>query len=88
MSFSISPISSISFDTTADSSPAPKAPAVKPTANEQIQQMASAGQSAALIASALGMPVSQVDSVLGISSSSTDQASALVALSGRLSARA
>jgi hypothetical protein len=70
------------------SSSTTKEPAVKPTASQQIQALASGGQSAAAIASSLGLPISQVDSTLGITSSSTNQASALLALSGRLSVKA
>jgi hypothetical protein len=86
MSLSISAVnlSNPLYDPSSDVS-AGKTAQVKPTATQQIQLLASSGQSASLIASSLGIPVAQVDSVLGISSSSTTEASALVALSGRLS---
>jgi hypothetical protein len=86
MSFSISAVApgSATLDS-LDSIPAAKVPVIKPTATEQILALASDGQAAAVIASSLGVPISQVDSALGITSSATSEASALLALSGRLS---
>jgi hypothetical protein len=90
MSLSISAVSPGTSYDPQDATPATKAPAIKQTSTQQIHTLASSGQSAAVIASSLGLPISQVDSALGIttSSSSTSQASALVALSGRLSVQA
>jgi len=68
-----------------DSSLTTKEPLVKPTASQQILTLSSGGQSASLISSTLGIPIAQVDSTLGITSSSTNQDSALSALSARLS---
>jgi hypothetical protein len=93
MSFSISGITpgSASLNSLDPSSPA-NVPVIKATATQQIQDLASAGQSASVIASSLGVPVSQVDAALGITSTnttnSTSEATALVALSGRLSIQA
>jgi len=86
MSFSISPV--VSDIATADSqslSSTAQAPVIKPTATEQILAMHSSGQSAAVIASSLGVTVAEVDTTLGITSSADTQASALSALAGRLS---
>ncbi len=89
MSFSISGVnlSNTPLGPSSDPLPAAKAAAIKPTATQQIQQLASAGESASLIASSLGVPIAQVDSTLGVTSSSTTQSSALLALSTRLSVR-
>jgi hypothetical protein len=86
MSFTISVVSpdSTTFDSSNFSLPA-QAPVTKPTTNEQILTLASGGQSAAVIAYSLGVPITQVDTALGITSSSTSQVSALLALAGRLS---
>ena len=89
LSISAATLTNASYDPTEDApTPTAKASTIKPTANQQIHELASSGQSADQIASSLGVPVSQVDSALGITSSSTSQASALVALSGRLSVQA
>ena len=88
LSISVASLSKASYDSTPDPTSSAKTAGVKPTATQQIHQLASSGESASLIASSLGVPVSQVDSALGITSSSTSQASALVALSGRLSVQA
>ena len=78
---------SISGFTPLDSSSTANVPA--PTATQQIHDLASAGESASVIAVSLGVPVSQVDTDLGITTSnSTTETSALVALSGRLSVQA
>ena len=90
MSFSVSGVTpgSASFNSPDPSSPA-NVPVIKPTATQQIQDLASAGQPASVIASSLGVPVSQVDAALGITTTnSTSEASALAALSGRLSIQA
>ncbi|RXH54983.1 hypothetical protein [Granulicella sibirica] len=86
LSISAANLSNASYDPAEDA--ARKAPAIKPTTTQEIHTLASSGQPAALIASSLGVPVSQVDADLGITTSSTSQASALVALSGRLSVQA
>ncbi|MGD0648657.1 MAG: hypothetical protein ABR971_11750 [Acidobacteriaceae bacterium] len=86
MSFTISAVApdSSTFDS-PDSSLTAKAPVSEPTATEQIHALALGGQSLDIIASSLGVPISQVDSALDITPSSTSEASALSALSGRLS---
>ena len=86
LSISAATLSNASYDPTGDATK--KASAVKPTTTQEIHNLASSGQSASLIATSLGVPVSQVDSALGITTSSTSEASALVALSGRLSVQA
>ena len=91
MSFSVSGVGSGSVYDAVGAAATAKAPVVKPTAVQQIHTLASSGQSAAVIASTVGVPVSQVDADLGItsgSSNATSQASALVALAGRLSVHA
>ena len=88
LSISAASLNDASFDRSLDDPSNARGAVTKPTASQQIQELASAGESAALIASSLGVPVSQVDSALGITSGSTSQASALVALSGRLSVQA
>jgi hypothetical protein len=90
MSFSVSAVNASNrfIDPSLDTSAAPKVAVLKQTATQEIQQLASSGDSASLIASSLGIPISQVDSTLGVTSSSTNQASALLALSSRLNVRA
>jgi hypothetical protein len=92
MSFSVSGVGSGSSYDALDAAASAKAPIIKPTATQQIHTLASSGQSASVIASTVGVPVSQVDADLGITSSgssdATSQASALVALAGRLSVHA
>lgn len=86
MSFAISVVTpdNTTFDSSNFSLPA-KLPVTKPTTNQQILTLAAGGQSATLIASSLGVPITQVDTALGITSTSTTQSSALFALAGRLS---
>ena len=88
LSFSTTDLSNASLNTSLDALPTTKAAAAKQTTTQQIDDLASSGQSAALIASSLSVPVTQVDAALGITSSATSQASAVVALSGRLSIHA
>ncbi len=85
MSLSVSAVSQSSPYT--DTDPAPKA-APKLTETQQIDLLAQQGQSTQQIATAVGLPVTLVESTLGdatSSSSAISSASALVALSGRLS---
>jgi hypothetical protein len=90
MAFSVTGVGYGAGYDAVDAAQTAKAPVVKPTATQEIHTLAAGGQSASVIASTLGVPVSQVDSALGITtnSSSTSEASALVALAGRLSVHA
>ena len=66
-------------------------PVPKPTQDEQIDTLASSGQSASQIATSLGLTVTEVDTTLGVTATgatATSSASALVALSGRLDVQA
>jgi len=86
MSFSVSAVSQSSPLTDTDLTPnaAPKL-----TETQQIDLLARQGQSTQQIATAVGLPLTLVESTLGdsttTSSSTTSSASALVALSARLS---
>lgn len=72
-------------DPAADPKPAP----TKPPVSQQVQELAAAGQSSQQIASTLGLPLAEVQQSLGdTTTTATTQASALVALSGRLSVKA
>ncbi len=86
MSFSVSAVSQ--NGNFIDTDLTPKA-APKLTETQQIDLLAQQGQSTQQIATAVGLPVTLVASTLGdattTSSSATSSASALVALSARLS---
>jgi len=89
MSFSVSAVSQSTPFTDTDLTPKP---APKLTETQQIDLLAQQGQSTQQIATATGLPVTLVASALGdsttTSSSTTSSASALVALSARLSVHA
>jgi hypothetical protein len=72
MATSIPSIPPLNSDPFENGSPAaangPHARIPEPTTSEQVEQLQSSGESASAIAAALAMPVAQVDSDLGITS--------------------
>jgi hypothetical protein len=89
MSLSVTPLSALGTDAVSPiTDHQSQKPIPKPTQNQEIETLASSGQSASQIATSLTIPVSDVDSTLGIASSVTSNASAVAALAGRLDVRA
>jgi len=85
MSLSISGTLPSYQDYSTDAQPAPQAPP-KPTASQQLDQLAAAGQSAQEIATTLGWTVAQVQQSLGETTTTTSAAaSTAIALAGKLS---
>ncbi len=81
MSLSISPVGSLPSFETGDTGTTPK-PAPKLSSSEQMVQLEHAGQSAAQIATALGLPQTLVDESLGITTPAT---AAVTTIPGALS---
>jgi hypothetical protein len=79
MSLSITAVSAVSAINSSldsqDAAASPKTPAIKPTTSQEIQQLANSGQSASLIAESLGIPVSEVNSTLDITATTTETSS-------------
>jgi predicted XRE-type DNA-binding protein len=88
MSLSISgnsfPAAAFDSATTPTTPPVP----VKQTLSQQVQQLATAGQSSQQIATTLGVPLSEVQSTLGQTTTTENTQTALLALSSRLDVKA
>jgi hypothetical protein len=83
------PIEAISHHTTEfdPSKPAPP-PVPTPTGSQQMEALAIKGFSAEQIAAELNIPLTQVDTALGIDTTTTTSATAVVAAASRLSVHA
>ncbi|ADW68985.1 hypothetical protein [Granulicella tundricola] len=64
------------------------APTAKPSVSQQMHTLATSGQSAQQIATSLGLPTSEVNAALGITTSPSGTATAVVAAAARLSVHA